>query len=92
MTPALRVRGGVAQEAKSWRWRCVVFLWHDRAGRGEPDERYQWPESYATEAEALAAYQAHVRPALVKMQQAVIESGGSLDVHRWGLEPREEPR
>jgi hypothetical protein len=33
----MRVHGGVEHDGATGRWRPVVHIWHDNAGRGDPD-------------------------------------------------------
>jgi hypothetical protein len=80
---ALRIRGGVEYHPVDRRWRLVVMIWKNERGEGEPDDRYQLPQTYTTEAEARAAYATEMRPILARVV-ADAQRRGIVEIHRWG--------
>ena len=85
----MRIRGGVQYDGDTQRWRPVVHIWKDDAGLGDPDDAYQWAETYATEAEAEQAYVEHARPAVIAMFDAIGRTPGArVEINRWGWQDR----
>jgi hypothetical protein len=90
MTPPhhLRIRGGVEYDRRLQRWRPIIHLWFEAAGRGAPDQRYEWIETYPTQAAAINSYASHVRPALDAMLAETTQTPGvTVDITRWGFKP-----
>lgn len=96
----MRVRGGIEQHPTTRRYALIVHLWEESsqrldsdAGLGDPVYMFEWPDTYATEAEAETAYLEHIRPALAAIRQRAERTpGGRVDVQQWGFRPREETR
>ncbi|MBM4045816.1 MAG: hypothetical protein FJ279_11930 [Planctomycetes bacterium] len=57
----IRVRGGVAQDAATRKFRAIVNL---------DGKIYESPETFETEGEAMAHYERHIRPKLMAMMRA----------------------
>jgi hypothetical protein len=89
----MRVCGGIEQHPHTRRYALIVHLWDEDAGLGDPVYRFEWPDTYVTEAEAETAYLEHIRPALAAIRQRAERTpGGRVDVQQWGFRPREETR
>jgi hypothetical protein len=86
IAPKLRLRGGVEYDGVRQCWYPVIHVWQTSAGKGDPDTRYQWAITYATESDALEAYRTLVRPSLEAMLAEIQRTpGATVQINQWGF-------